>query len=138
MSLLRVLDIAATGMQSHAVRLNTVASNLANAEVAASSENGVYQAKQPVFQSVLDATRRRDSVGQGVVVTEIVEDLKAARKKFEPNHPLADETGHVYYPNINMMDQMVNMMAASREYQTLIEAAKTSNQLLRQTLNMGQ
>jgi len=137
MSLFKVLDIAGSGMSAQALRLNTTASNLANAETVSSSTNETYRARYPVFSATLSALGEA-SRGSGVDVKGIVESQSPLRKEFAPSHPQADEKGYIYKPNVNMVEEMANMIAASRSYQSNVEVAKTSKQLLMRTLSLGE
>ncbi len=137
MSLFNVLDIAGSGMSAQALRLNTTASNMANAETVSSSTNETYRARQPVFAATLNAL---DGVNKGssVEVKGILESQSPLRKEYAPDHPQADEEGYIYKPNVNMVEEMANMISASRSYQSNAEVAKTSKQLLLSTLNLGE
>lgn len=134
MSLFRVLDIAASAMGAQALRLNVVASNLANADSASSSVHQTYRARQPVFAALFDAERRTASVR----VLGIVESSAPLRREYRPDHPLADAQGYVHLPNVNVIEEMANMISASRSYQTNAEVANTVKQLLLRTLQLGQ
>ncbi len=118
--------------QSH--RLNLTASNLANAGNTAGKAEDVYRAKEPVFESVMNEF---DGKNVGVRMTNILESNAEALKRFEPDNPLADEEGYVYSSNVNVIEQMANMISASRSYQNNIEVMNTSKQLLMNTLNIG-
>jgi len=152
MGLYNVFDIAGSSMSAQSVRLNTVASNLANADVVSTTEAGAYRSRQPVFSAVMDALNGGgQSVGQssaaqfgsaqgqssGVRVDGIVEDNAVARKEYQPEHPLANKEGYIFKSNVNAIEEMANMMAASRSYQNNVEVFNTSKQLLLKTLNMG-
>lgn len=146
MSLYTVMDIAGSAMSAQNIRLNTTASNLANANAVSSSIDETYKARHPVFAPQLEAamyhgpnrnTSRQDS-GVGVQVLGIVESDKPLVMEYAPNHPMADENGYIYKPNVNVMEEMANMISASRSYQTNIQLADTSKQLLSRTLRMGQ
>lgn len=137
MSMFKVLDIAGSGMSAQALRLNTTASNLANAETVSSSTNETYRARYPVFAATLNALGA-DSNGASVDVKGIVESQAPLRKEFAPAHPQADEDGYIYKPNVNMVEEMANMISASRSYQSNAEVAKTSKQLLLRTLSLGE
>ena len=137
MSLFRIFDIAGSGMSAQSLRLNTTASNLSNAQSVSSSVNETYRARHPVFStSYSDFMDEYASVG--VKVDGIVESQAPLRKEFEPNHPKADSDGYIYYPNVNPVEEMANMISASRSYQSNVEVAKTSKQLLLETLRLGQ
>ena len=143
MGLYNVFDIAGSSMSAQSVRLNTVASNLANADVVSSTEAGAYRSRQPVFAAVMDALNGggQDGMSQGqksgVRVAGIVEDNAVARKEYQPEHPLANKEGYIFKSNVNAIEEMANMMAASRSYQNNVEVLNTSKQLLLKTLNMG-
>ncbi len=138
MPLFDVLDIAGSGLAAQSVRLNTTASNLANADSVASSLGGAYRARQPVFQTVLAEETAADGAATGVRVAGIVESEAPLRKEFQPDSPLADAEGYVYRPNVNIVEEMANMMSASRSYQTNIEVMNASKQMLLRTLSIGQ
>lgn len=139
MSLFKVFDIGGSAMSAQALRLNVVASNLANAESAASSTGETYRARQPVFAAVLDAVRGGGTApaGGGVRVLGIVESQAPLRREYRPDHPLADAEGYVYLPNVNVIEEMANMISASRSYQTNAEVVNTVKQLLLRTLQLG-
>ncbi len=135
MSLLRVFDVAGSAMLAQSVRLNVTASNLANAETVSSSIDRTYRARQPVFATL---PMGKDPAVAGVRVQAIVESQAELRRRYEPDHPLADEDGYIYLPNVNVVEEMANMISASRSYQNNVEALNTSKQLLMATLRMGQ
>lgn len=137
MGLLRVFDIAGSSMSAQSVRLNTTASNLANASTAAGSMQDAYRARQPVFQTVLDEQSGEDGTA-GVRVAGIVESQAEPLRVHQPGHPNADENGYVYMSNVNSVDELVNMISASRSYQNSVEVLNTSKELLLRTLNLGQ
>ncbi len=137
MSLMKVFDIAGSGMSAQSVRLNTTASNLANANSVSGTEAGVYKIRNPVFQAIMnDLSADRSSVG--VAVTEIQESNAAPRKMHQPNNPLADAEGYVYMPDVNTIEEMANMISASRSYQSNVEIMNTTKQLILRTLQIGQ
>ena len=126
-------------MQAQTQRLNTVASNMANAETASNNPDDVYKARKVVFQAELEkAAPGQAAVAKGVNVKEVVTDEAEARKVYDPKHPMADEQGYIYMPDINAVEEMVDMMAASRNYQTNAEVMNTAKSLMLKTLNMGQ
>ncbi len=137
MSLFNILDIAASGMSAQALRLNTTASNLANAESVSSNSTEVYRARQPVFSAVMKALGESPA-GVGVQVNGIVESQAPVRKQYEPGHPMANDDGYIFLPNVSMVEEMANMISASRSYQTNSEVAKTTKQLFMRTLSLGQ
>jgi flagellar basal-body rod protein FlgC len=136
MSLFRIFDISSSGVAAQSRRLNTVASNLANAESAAASEKDVYRAKQVVFQTAAVGAGAKKGEA-GVKVSNVVEDTSPPRRVYDPKHPMAGEDGYVNYPNVNAVEEMVNMISASRSYQSNLEVMNTSKNLLIKTLQMG-
>ena len=137
MSVFKVFDIAGSGMSAQMLRLNTVASNLANAETIAGSEEEVYQARHPVFESVLQEESSTDEIAL-VKVNQIMQEETAAIPHFRPNHPLANNEGYVYSPNIDAVAEMADMISASRSYQNNVEVLATTKELLLRTLQLGQ
>ncbi|MDT8311661.1 MAG: flagellar basal body rod protein FlgC [Methylophaga sp.] len=137
MSLFNIFDIAGSGMSAQSLRLNTTASNLANADSVSSSYGETYRSRQPVFQTVLDNFDQGYKQGS-VKVNGITESQAPVRQEFNPAHPMADENGYIYHSNVNPMAEMANMMSASRSYQNNVEIANTSKQLLLQTLRLGE
>jgi flagellar basal-body rod protein FlgC len=121
-------------MSAQSQRLNTVASNLANADSVVSSNGEAYRAKQVVFAAV----PMGDTSSTGVQVQQVVEDNSPLKLVYDPNHPMADEKGYVKMPNVNVVDEMVNMISASRSYQNNVEAMNTAKTLLLKTLTIGQ
>jgi flagellar basal-body rod protein FlgC len=139
MSLYNVFNIAGSSMSAQSVRLNTVASNLANADVVSSTAEGVYRSRQPVFSAVMDALHgtEQNQSSIPVRVAAIVEDKAAARQEYQPDHPMANAEGYIFKSNVNAIEEMTNMMAASRSYQNNVEVFNTSKQLLLKTLSLG-
>lgn len=136
MSLFNVFDISGSALSAQSVRLNAISSNLANAEVVSSSEEDAYRARYPVFESALEFAMD-DQNGVGVRVNGMVESTLVPRKEFSPTHPLADEDGYIYMSNVNSVEEMANMISASRSYQSSVEAMNTTKQLIMNTLNLG-
>lgn len=134
MSNLPIFDVAGSAMQAQAVRLNTVASNLANANSVAGTPEGAYRAKQPVFRA---EAVQGDPTLAGVQVTEVRDNAAAPVKRYEPGHPLADAQGYVYAPDVDPVAQMVDMISASRSYQANVEVFNSAKELAVATLNMG-
>jgi flagellar basal-body rod protein FlgC len=137
MSLFTIFDIAGSGMSAQSLRLNTTASNLANADSVSSSVDQVYRARNPVFAAVLDDAQQGYKQG-GVQVKGIVESQAPIRQEYNPSHQLADENGYIFHSNVDPIAEMANMMSASRSYQNNVEIANTSKQLLLRTLQLGQ
>ena len=135
MSLFSILDVAGSALTAQSQRLNTTASNLANADSATSSTGQPYKAKQVVF-SAQPVNAQDNSVG--VRVSNVIEDPSPARRVHDPKHPLADKDGYVSMPNVNVIEEMVNMISASRSYQTNAELMNTAKTLLLKTLQIGQ
>lgn len=137
MSFERVMSIAGTGMNAQLIRMNTTASNLANAGVVAGTDAGAFRAKRPVFESLLNnAMSGKESFEGGVRVNEIIDDPKPVKQVFEPNNPLADENGYVFASNVNEIEELIEMMDASRAYQNNIEVISTAKQLMSRTLDV--
>lgn len=136
MGLYNVFNVAGSSMSAQSVRLNTVASNLANADAVSSTEQGSYRSRQPVFAAVMQALSEQQA-SIPVRTAGIVESHAPARKEFQPDHPLANTEGYIYRSNVNTIEEMTNMMAASRSYQNSVEVFNTSKQLLLKTLNIG-
>ncbi|MCL6618486.1 flagellar basal body rod protein FlgC [Thermomonas hydrothermalis] len=134
MSNLPIFDVTGSAMQAQAVRLNTVASNLANANTIAGTPEGAYRAKQPVFAA--DPVAAHPTLA-GVRVTEVRESTNAPVKRYDPGNPLADPQGYVYAPDIDPVAQMVDMISASRSYQANVEVFNSAKELAVATLNMG-
>lgn len=140
MSLDSVFSIAGSGMNAQSLRLNTTASNLANADAAASSIDETYRGRHPVFASLdnmLSLDKNSDaSVGVGVL--GIVESDAPLQPRYEPEHPLADDKGYVYYPNVNVVEEMTNMISASRSFQINVEVMNSAKQMMQRVLTLGQ
>ncbi|MCU6433219.1 flagellar basal body rod protein FlgC [Undibacterium sp. Jales W-56] len=134
MSLFNIFNVAGSAMSAQAQRLNVVSSNLANADSVTSSNGQPYKAKQVVFSAVPVA----DSVSTAVRVKEVVEDNNPPKLMYDPKHPLADEKGYVAMPNVNVIEEMVNMISASRSYQTNVETMNAAKTMLLKTLTLGQ
>ena len=137
MSLLKVLDISGTGMSAQSVRLNTTASNLANANSVSSNIEQTYKSRQPVFAAELNRARGGLNSSVGVKVLGIVESTAELKNEYAPNHPKADKDGFIYHSNVNVMEEMANMISASRSYQTNVQIADAAKQMLSRTLQMG-
>ncbi|MFT5575377.1 MAG: flagellar basal-body rod protein FlgC [Bermanella sp.] len=129
----KVLDIAGSAMNAQMVRLNTTASNMANANTVASSEGEAYRARHPVFATLL---RDAGEVG-GVEIKGITESDAAIEKRYEPGNPLADQEGFVYLSNVDGVEEMANMISASRSFQNNAEIFSTSKTLMLRTLQLG-
>lgn len=137
MSSFKVFDIAGSGMAAQSVRLNTVASNLANANSVSGDPNAVYRARSPVFEAVRNALDG-DASGAAVRVRGITESTAPSLARYEPGNPLANADGYIYASNVNVVEQMVDMISASRSYQSNVEVMNTSKEMLLSTLRLGQ
>jgi flagellar basal-body rod protein FlgC len=135
--LFRVFNTSASALTAQSVRLNTVASNLANASTAASTPEAAYKSKQVLFQAVLDQ-EDPNGVAMPVRVAGVVDSEAEAIPTYEPNHPQANQDGYVFRPAISVVEEMANMMSASRSYEANVEVMNTSRQLLQRTLQVGQ
>ncbi|NEV60527.1 flagellar basal body rod protein FlgC [Thiorhodococcus minor] len=135
--LFSLFNTSASALTAQSVRLNTVASNLANASTAAPTPEEAYKAKQVLFQTVLDQ-EDPDGAAMPVRVTGIVDSEAEPFPAYEPNHPQANEEGYVFRPAISVVEEMANMMSASRSYEANVEVMSTSRQLLQRTLQIGQ
>ena len=137
MSLFSIFDVSASGMKAQSLRLNTISSNLANADSASSSSGATYRARQPVFAATLNDVFN-ETPDVRVKVTGIIESQAPLQERYEPNHPLANKDGYVFYPNVNTVEEMANMISASRSYQANVEVVNTSKQLILRTLSLGE
>jgi flagellar basal-body rod protein FlgC len=133
MSLFNIFNVSGSAMSAQAQRLNTVASNLANADSATSASGQAYRAKQVVFEAV-----PLGDGGTAVKVAQVVEDPSPLKQVYDPKHPMADAKGYVSMPNVNVVDEMVNMLSASRSYQNNVETMNAAKTLLLKTLTLGQ
>ena len=134
MSMLNVFQVAGSALHAQSLRLNTTASNMANADSVVSSDGQPYRAKQVVFA----ATPMAGPAAQGVRVTQIVDSAAPMRLVYEPNNPAANPDGYVEMPNVNVVEEMTNMISASRAYQTNADVMGTAKTLLEKTLTIGQ
>lgn len=166
MSLYNVFNVSGMGMSSQSVRLNTTASNIANASTISSSIDRTYRAREPIFSAVPyrgptvtkfdrdyrinkpsqfesafeyadNHTSLRHHSGVGVKVKAIVESDKPIIREYRPNHPLANDDGYIFKPNVNVMEEMANMISASRSYQMNVQVADSAKQMLMKTLTLG-
>ncbi len=137
MSLFRIFDIAGTGMSAQSVRLNVTASNVANADNVAGSAESAYRSRQPVFTPFRDFMDGESAL-PGVQVAGIVESDAAVASRYAPDHPFANDEGYVFSTNVNPVEEMVNMLSASRSYQNNIEVLSTTKDLMMRTITLGQ
>ena len=134
MSLFNVFHVSGSAVSAQSQRLNVVASNLANADSVAGPDGQPYKARQVVFQTQLVGAEQSSA---GVRVAQVIEDNAAPRRVHNPDHPLADEQGYVTMSNVNPVEEMVNMISASRSYQTNVDVMNTAKSLLQKTLQLG-
>ena len=137
MSLFNVFDVAGSALNAQTVRLNVTASNLANAGTVSGTAEGTYRSRHPVFSTLLnDTLDGRESAG--VQVLDVLTSDAPPVEQYQPDHPLADDRGYVFLPNVNGIEELANMISASRTYQSNIEVMNTSKQMLLRTINIGQ
>ena len=150
MSLSSVFHIAGSGMSAQRTRLNTISSNIANAETVSSNIDQTYRARHPVFATVFADSLNgaqgqgqaslfadQDHAGQGVQVMGIIEDQSELMPRYEPDHPSANADGYVFYPNVNVVEEMADMISASRAFQTNVEMMNTAKQMMPRVLTLG-
>jgi len=142
MSLNSIFDIAGSGMNAQSIRLNTTASNLANADAASSSIDETYRGRHPVFAALdnnaLNFNTKNEGAKVGVGVMGIIESDAPLQPRYEPNHPLANDQGYVYYPNVNVVEEMANMISASRSFQMNVDVMNSAKQMMQRVLTLGQ
>lgn len=142
MSLMNVLGVAGSALSAQSQRLNTVASNLANADSVAGPDGVAYRSRQVVFRATPEDSGAQRVAGKslstGVRVVDVVEDDAPVRRIHDPSHPMADAEGYVTHSNVNVVEEMVNMISASRSYQNNVEVMNTAQQLAMKTLQIGQ
>lgn len=148
MSLGSIFDIAGSGMTAQSLRLNTTASNIANAETASSSTGETYRARKPVFSAIQQSMMNPgqggfpmaadEGPGGGVRVEGIVESDAELQMRYEPHHPAANEDGYVYYPNVNVVEEMADMMSSSRSFQMNVDVMNTAKSMMQRILTLGQ
>jgi flagellar basal-body rod protein FlgC len=140
MSLFNVFNTAGSALNAETIRLNTTASNLANAESVNGDPSKVYRARHPVFQTMMDASQPSFDGGSptsGVRVLGVVESTAPPTMRYQPDHPLANKDGYIYMSNVNSIEEMTNMISANRSFATNVEAINTARDLLLKTISMG-
>ena len=139
MSLFNVFDVSGSALNAETIRLNTTASNLANAESVNGDASKVYRARHPVFAAMMDsdAGLEDQDASAGVRVLGVVESTTPPLKTYQPDHPLADKDGFVYTSNVNSIEEMTNMISANRSFATNVEAINTVRDLLLKVISMG-
>ncbi|VBI22147.1 flagellar basal body rod protein FlgC [Burkholderia pseudomallei] len=138
MSFKDIAQIAGSAMSAQTVRLNTIASNLANADSASGTEDATYRARKPVFASIFQLDAQGEPRGAAVQVLDVVKSTEPLRKVHQPGHPLADAEGNVLYPNVNPVEEMTDMLSASRAYSTNVEVLGRINGMQLELLKLGQ
>lgn len=136
MSLFNIFSISGSAMSAQSIRLNVTASNLANAQSVGNSEATTYRSRSPVFSAMMKSFQG-DKVSYGVEMKGIVNSTTPLEKRYEPDHPLADKDGNIFLSNVNVVDEMSNMISASRAYESNVEVLNTSKQLMLATLRLG-
>ncbi len=131
-----ILDISGSALHAQTVRLNTIASNMANVDSISSNAGETFRGKKPIFEAILN-----NATGLpmgGVRIKDIVENQAPLKMEFKPNHPMANEEGYIFRPNVNIVEEMTDMISASRSFQSNIEVMNTTKQLLLRTIQLGQ
>lgn len=138
------LHISSTGLSAQRLRMNLISANLANINTTRTKAGGPYRRKDPVFAaqapqgSFREMLRDRQEMRSKVAVLGIVEDSRAPIRRYDPNHPEADRNGYVALPNINVMEEMVNMISATRSYEANVSAIKAAKAMALKALEIGQ
>ena len=138
MAIFDVFNVSGSGMAAQSLRLNTTASNIANAESVAADPADTYRARYPVFQATLSSALGDDGASAAVEVPGIVESDKPLNVRYEPEHPYANDDGYVTYPNVSVVEEMANMISASRSFQMNVEVLNTAKSLAERVLSLGQ
>ncbi|GAB0112118.1 flagellar basal body rod protein FlgC [Pseudoalteromonas distincta] len=138
MSFNSIYDASGSAMRAQVIRLDTIASNLANADTAAGSEADAYKALKPVFSALYKQTQDGQSISASVDVLGITESTRTVEQRYEPNNPIANNDGYVFYSNVNVLEEMADMMSASRSYQTSVEVMGRVNSMQQSILKLGQ
>ena len=133
-----IMSVAGAALEANTVRMNLAVSNIANAEVMAGNEDDAFKAKRAVFRTILEdeVDKRRGEVSGGVRIQQVIEDTTSHTVSFDPNHPDANEEGYVYLSNVNAMNELVEMTAAARSFETNVEALNTAKQLMLRTIEL--
>ncbi|MGD9591665.1 MAG: flagellar basal body rod protein FlgC [Candidatus Berkiella sp.] len=140
MSSFSIFDIAGQGMSAQNIRLNAIASNIANAESVGNSESETFKAKYPVFAPVnvnVDGETGENSIARGVKVVGMVHGKEPVQMNYDPSNPKADENGFVYISNVNVVQEMADMISASRSFQMNVQLLNTGKELMQHALNLG-
>ncbi|MCF6353681.1 MAG: flagellar basal body rod protein FlgC [Candidatus Polarisedimenticolaceae bacterium] len=137
MSSMKIFDIAGSALSAQSQRLNLVASNMANADSVSSSINETYRSRQPVFKTMVDQMDPQSSA-VGVRMLGVVESQVPLQQEHAPDHPMANEEGYIFRPNVNIVEEMANMISASRSYQNNVEVVNSAKQMMMGLLRLGQ
>jgi flagellar basal-body rod protein FlgC len=137
MALFKIFETASSGMSAQNLRLNLVASNMANVDAVSSSIEDTYKSRQPVFKAMMNQFDP-DEPAVGVRMIGVVESKAPLQMEYAPNHPMANDKGYIFKPNVNVVEEMANMISASRSYQSNVEVVNTAKRLFTATLRMGQ
>lgn len=139
MSMYNIFDISGSGMKAQSTRLTTTASNMSNADVVSGSEQATYRPKYPIFKpESVNTGQNTLNDTPGVEVSGIYQSNQPPIQRYQPSHPLANDEGYVYLPNVNMVEEMTNMMSASKGYRMNVEVLTTAKELMARTLQMGE
>ena len=138
MSFNSIYEISGSAMRAQVMRLDTIASNLANSDTAASSEAEAYKALKPVFSAAYSSNLDERSISASVDMLGITESDRTVEQRYEPNNPLSNQDGYVFYSNVNVLEEMADMMSASRSYQTSVEVMGRVNSMQQSILKLGQ
>ncbi|GGO69316.1 flagellar basal body rod protein FlgC [Bowmanella pacifica] len=138
MSFNSIYEVSGSAMRAQVMRLDTIASNLANADTAAASSEDAFRALKPVFSAVYQAAQPGSALSAKVQMLGVVESSKQVEQRYEPNNPLANGEGYVFYSNVNALEEMADMMSASRSYQTSVEVMSRVNSMQQSILKLGQ
>lgn len=140
MSFNDIYRVSGSAMTAQTVRLNTIASNLANAESPAASEEAAYKARRPVFAAIYESSKVMDSAAMAAARVQVLDVVETggAVKRYEPGHPLANAQGHVFYPEINTVEEMADMMSASRNFETHVEVLNSVKSMQQSLLRLGE
>lgn len=136
MSSFSIFDIAGSGMTAQNLRLNVVSSNLANVDAVSSSLQDTYKAREPVFRAMVNDFDAK-APATGVQMVGVVESQAPLVREYAPNHAMADQEGYIYRPNVNAVEEMANMISASRAYQNNVEVLNSARQMMMATINLG-
>lgn len=138
MSFNSIYDVSGSAMRAQVMRLDTIASNLANADTASATEVGAFRALKPVFAALYKQTADSQSLSAEVQMLGVTTSSRPVEQRYEPNNPLANQDGYVFYSNVNVLEEMADMMSASRSYQTSVEVMGRVSSMQQSVLRLGQ